>query len=256
MRVKLIIEYDGTNYVGWQRQTNGIAVQQVLEQAFLKASGEYAVIHGSGRTDSGVHAEAQVAHLDTNCTIPPDKISYAMNRLLPFDIRVRHSAKVEEDFHARYSAKAKTYRYTFYNDIHASAIFRNITAHIYGKVDISAMKTAAEYIRGTHDFVCFCASGSDVKDTVRTIYTLSVTSNGPFIYIDVTGSGFLYNMVRIIAGTLIDVGQKKVCPEYVKDIILSKDRAKAGATAPARGLVLKQVYYTPFCKDMDVGICK
>lgn len=252
MRVKLVIEYDGTNYAGWQRQNNSTGIQEVLENAFKNASGEYAVINGSGRTDAGVHAKAQIAHLDTHCSIPPSKISYAMNMLLPPDIRVRKSLLVEEDFHARYSAKAKAYKYTFYNDLHASAIYRNTTTHISGKVDIRAMKIAAEYIRGTHDFACFCTSGSDVKDTVRTIYTLAVTSDEPLVSIDVTGSGFLYNMVRIIAGTLIDVGLRKVSPEHVKDIIHGRDRNKAGATAPARGLTLIKVYYTPFGKNTDI----
>jgi tRNA pseudouridine38-40 synthase len=246
MRVKLIIEYEGTQYAGWQRQVNGISVQEMLERAFFGASGEKAVIHGAGRTDAGVHAEAQAAHLDTNCTIPPNKISYAMNMLLPSDIRVKQSFEVSGDFHARFSAKAKTYRYTFYNHTHASAIYRNTTTHIHGRLDLPAMKTAAAYIRGTHDFASFCASGSDVKDTVRTIYRLKITSQEPFVYIDVTGSGFLYNMVRIIAGTLIDVGLKRISPEYVKEIVCGKDRALASSTAPARGLTLKEVHYTPF----------
>ena len=251
MRIKLIVEYDGTNYAGWQRQTNGVTVQEMLEQALFKASGENVTVHGAGRTDAGVHAKAQVAHIDTNCTIPPEKISYAMNMLLPPDIRVKQSAEAEEDFHARFSAKAKSYRYTFYNTTHPSAIHRNTTVHVRGKIDIRAMKIAAAYIRGTHDFACFCASGSDVKDTVRTIYQLAVISDEPFIYIDVTGSGFLYNMVRIIAGTLIDVGKKKQSPESVREIIHGKDRSQAGATAPARGLTLKEVYYTPFGEDID-----
>ena len=252
MRVKIVIEYDGTNYAGWQRQKNGITVQQILEEAFFKASGERVVVHGAGRTDAGVHAEAQVAHLDTHCTIPPAKISYAMNMLLPSDIRVKQSVHVASDFHARFSAKAKTYRYTYYNDIHASAIHRNTTTHVRGRIDIRAMKIAAEYIRGTHDFACFCASGSDVRETVRTVYHLAVTSDEPFIYIDVTGSGFLYNMVRIIAGTLMDVGQKRVSPEHVKYVMRGRDRTKASATAPARGLTLKDVHYEPFGKDKDI----
>ena len=252
MRVKLIIEYEGTNYSGWQRQKNGVSVQEMLERAFLEASGEYAVIYGAGRTDAGVHAEAQAAHLDTCCTIPVGKISYAMNMLLPADIRVKQSSEAPGDFHARYSATAKTYRYTFYNDTHASAIHRNTTTHIHGKIDISAMKAAAVFIRGTHDFACFCSSGSSVEDTVRTIYRLEITSHEPFLYIDVTGSGFLYNMVRIIAGTLIDVGLKRITPEYVKEIVGGRDRKLASATAPARGLTLKSVHYTPRGKSTDI----
>lgn len=250
MRVKLIIEYEGTQYAGWQRQTNGVSVQEMLERAFYEASGEKAVMHGAGRTDAGVHAEAQVAHFDTHCTIPPNKISYAMNMLLPPDIRVKQSAEVSEDFHARFSAKAKTYRYTFYNHTHASAIYRNTTTHMHGRLDLPAMKAAAGFIRGTHDFASFCASGSDVKETTRTIHRLEITSQEPFIFIDVTGSGFLYNMVRIIAGTLIDVGMKKISPEYVKEIVNGKDRKLASPTAPARGLTLKEVHYTPFTDIM------
>jgi len=252
LRVKLVIEYDGTAYTGWQMQTNGITVQQVLEEAFASASGEHARIHGAGRTDAGVHAAAQVAHLDTNCSIPAHKISFAMNMLLPADIRVKESSEADDDFHARFDAKAKTYRYTYYNDKHASAIHRSTTAHVRGHIDITAMKIAAEYIRGTHDFACFCASGSDVNSTVRTIYRLEITSDHPFIHIDVTGDGFLYNMVRIIAGTLVDVGMNKVSPEQVKEIIAGRDRTNASATAPARGLTMQRIYYTPFGKDKDI----
>ena len=251
MRVKLVVEYDGTRFAGWQRQKNGLSVQEVLEQAFEKASGERIVIHGAGRTDAGVHAMAQVAHLDTQCSIPANKISFAMNMLLPRDIRVKHSSEADSDFHARFCAKAKSYQYIYYNATHASALMRDKTTHIRGHIDIRAMKIAAGYIRGTHDFACFCASGSDVKDTVRTIYRLSVSSHEPLICIDVTGSGFLYNMVRIIAGTLIDVGRGKVSPEHVRAIIDGRDRTKAGATAPARGLVMVRVHYTPVAEDID-----
>ena len=251
MRIKLTVEYDGTSYAGWQHQKNGLSIQEVLEDAFEKASGEKARIHGAGRTDAGVHAEAQVAHLDTQCTIPPNKISYAMNMLLPRDIRVKKSALVDDDFHARFSAKGKSYRYTYYNAPHPSALLRDTTTHIRGRIDIRAMKIAAGYIRGTHDFACFCASGSEVKDTVRTVCRLAVSSHEPLICIDVTGTGFLYNMVRIIAGTLIDVGRGKVSPEHVRAIIAGRDRTKAGATAPARGLVLLKVHYEPIDVNID-----
>ena len=252
MRVKLIIEYDGTAYAGWQHQKNGTSVQEALEEAFASASGERARIYGAGRTDAGVHANAQVAHLDTQCKIPANKLSFAMNMLLPADIRVKDSSEAAQDFHAQYSATGKTYRYTFYNDKHASAILRATTAHVPGKIDITAMKIAAEYIRGTHDFASFCAAGSYVKSTVRTIYRLEVSSDHPLITIDVTGNGFLYNMVRIIAGTLIDVGKNKVSPEHVKEVIAGRDRTSASATAPARGLTMMKVYYSPFGKDKDI----
>ena len=243
MRIKLIIEYDGTNYVGWQRQKNGISVQQVLEEAFEKTVGQKVVLYGAGRTDAGVHALGQVAHLDTTTSIPPEKISFALNTNLPSDIRVVCSQVVSDDFHARYGAKAKTYEYTYINAQHPSAIYRNTTAHIRGDVDISAMKQAAQTIVGTHDFASFCASGSEVDTTVRTVYSLVVSQDEPFIKIEITGSGFLYNMVRIIAGTLLDVGRGKRKAGDMQDIMDAGDRGKASATAPARGLMMKRVFY-------------
>ncbi len=243
MRVKLIVEYDGTNYAGWQRQKNGLSVQEVLEKAFEAASGERAAIHGAGRTDAGVHALAQVAHLETNCTIPADKISFAMNMHLPPDIRVKQSEQADMNFHARFCAKGKSYRYTIANTVHAPAIGRFTAAHVRGVLDLEAMRKAAAYIIGTQDFACFCASGSEVKDTVRTIYNISITEEEPLIHIDVRGSGFLYHMVRIIAGTLIEIGLKKRLPESMADIIASCDRNMAGVTAPAKGLMLVAVEY-------------
>jgi len=251
MRVKLTVEYDGTNYAGWQRQTNGLSVQEVLERAFEAASGEHAVVHGAGRTDAGVHAMAQAAHLDTQCSIPAEKICFAMNMNLPPDIRVKHSEKVNDDFHARFSAKGKHYRYTIYNAVHASAVHRHTAAHIRGDLDMMAMCEAAKYVAGTHDFACFCASGSDVKDTVRTVFSLDIRQDGSFIIMDIKGSGFLYHMVRIIAGTLIEIGQKKRPPLSMKDIIASKDREKSGVTAPAKGLMMMEVYYEPCIDEGD-----
>jgi tRNA pseudouridine38-40 synthase len=249
MRIRLIVEYDGTNYAGWQRQTNGLSVQEALERAFEKASGKYAAIHGAGRTDAGVHAEAQVAHLDTQCSIPPEKICYALNTFLPPDIRVRRSEKMDDSFHARFDAKGKTYRYTIYNDIHAPAIYRNMAAFVRGSLNTGVMRAAAEKLCGTHDFAPFAASGSEVKDTVRTIYGIALMAEEPFIRIDVTGSGFLYHMVRIIAGTLIEVGLGKRQPECIDAILAGKE--PPGATAPAKGLTLKKVYYAD---DMPPGV--
>jgi tRNA pseudouridine38-40 synthase len=243
MRIKLIVEYDGTNYVGWQRQKNGTSVQQMLEDAFFAAANERVSIIGAGRTDAGVHALSQTAHLDTNTTIPPQKISYAMNAHLPSDIRVKESSAVDDCFHARYGAKAKTYVYTYYNAPHASAIYRSFSAHVSGEIDIKAMSEAAKHVVGTHDFLSFCASGSEVDTSVRIVYKLQVTSEPPFIRIEITGSGFLYNMVRIIAATLMDVGKGRLHAGDLKAIITGKDRSLASATAPARGLMMKQVYY-------------
>ena len=245
MRIRLIVEYDGTNYAGWQRQKNGYSVQQALEEAFERASSQRAAITGAGRTDAGVHALAQVAHMDTDCTIPPHKISYAMNTFLPPDIRVKRSEKAEDDFHARFNARGKTYRYTIYNAPHPSAIYRNLSCHISSSLDLCAMRSATECLLGTHDFASFCAAGSEVKDTVRTIHAITIAEETPFIHIEVTGSGFLYHMVRIIAGTLIDIGLKRIPSERMQEILAGKSRTIASATAPAQGLVMVAVYYEP-----------
>lgn len=243
MRIRLIVEYEGTNYVGWQRQLNGLSVQQALEEAFEKASGEHVCITGAGRTDAGVHALAQVAQLDTHCTIPPEKISYAMNTFLPMDIRVKSSELADSDFHARFCAKGKTYRYTIYQATHPSAIYRNLSWHIRSELDAAAMREAAQYLFGEHDFAAFCAAGSEVKDTVRTIHAITITKAEPFLYIEVTGNGFLYNMVRIIVGTLADAGLGRIPPERVKEILEGRDRNAASPTAPAHGLTMVRVFY-------------
>lgn len=237
------MEYDGTNYAGWQRQTNGLSVQEVLERAFEAASGENVRVHGAGRTDAGVHAMAQVAHVDTQCSIPPEKICYALNMQLPPDIRVKSSEQVNDSFHARFDAKGKHYRYSIVNADHAPAIYRHTAAFVRGSLEVAAMSEAAAYILGTKDYASFCASGSEVKDTVRTVYSLEITQEEPFIHIDIKGSGFLYHMVRIIAGTLIEIGQLKRTPVSMKDIIESKNRERSGVTAPAKGLMLMRVYY-------------
>lgn len=243
LRILLTIEYDGTKYAGWQRQKNALSIQQVIEEAYFNAAGEKVTLSGAGRTDAGVHALAQYAHFDTNTTIPPEKISFALNLVLPPDIRIRESRRVADDFHARFNAIGKHYRYTIYNDSHAAAIGREYCAHIRPELDVEAMRAAAAYIRGTHDFACFQAAGSAVKDTVRTIQRLDITKVGSYIYIDVAGNGFLYNMVRIIAGTLIEVGKGRYSPVHVGEIIKSANRDNAGATAPAAGLTLVGVLY-------------
>ena len=243
--IKLIIEYDGTNYCGWQVQENGPTIQGYLEKALLAVTGENITVHGSGRTDAGVHARGQVASFTTESSIPQEKFAYALNNKLPGDIVIKKSEEVPLDFHARFSAIGKKYSYLIINSRFPSALLRNHAYHVNycERLDICRIEIAAEAFIGTYDFSGFMATGSKVKDTVRTIYELSVEREKELIRFDYKGSGFLYNMVRIITGTLLYAGIGKIDPEDMKDIILSKDRDRAGATLPARGLYLEEVYY-------------
>lgn len=243
MKIKLIIEYDGTNYSGWQRQNNAVSIQSTIEEAIEKATGQKVVIHGAGRTDAGVHAVGQCAHFEIDSKIPAEKFSYVLNLVLPADIRIKNSIKVLDSFHARYDAVGKHYRYVIYQGEHDTALYRNIMAHVRGPLCIEDMKAAAKYLEGTHDFAAFHASGTNVQNTVRTISKLSVEKYENDILIDVMGTGFLYNMVRIIAGTLIEIGRGRRDIESVRDALQSGDRRKAGVTAPAKGLTLMSVFY-------------
>ena len=242
-RIHLIVEYDGTNYAGWQRQLNALAVQQVLEEALERLTGARVVVHGASRTDAGVHALGQSCHFDTLSRIPADKFSYAVNTLLPPDIRVRASREVPPDFHARFSTVGKRYRYLFYDDRHAGALNRFTHAHSIYPLNDALMRAEANALIGTHDFAAFAASGSVVKDTVRTIWRADVTRSGHDVQLIVEGSGFLYNMVRIIAGTLRDIGSGKLAPGALRRAIDTGDRLDLGVTAPAHGLTLMEVFY-------------
>ena len=244
-RIHLIVEYDGTAYAGWQRQANAMTVQEKLERAILKLTGEEICVSGASRTDAGVHALGQSAHFDTESRIPADKFSFALNTLLPPDIRVTRSEEVPLEFHARFSTRGKRYRYLFHAAPHAGALTRNTHAHVIYPLDVERMQAEAQDLVGTHDFAAFAASGSVVKDTVRTIYRAEVTSEGSEIRLIVEGSGFLYNMVRIIAGTLIGVGSGKLEPGAFRRAIASGDRLDLGITAPAHGLTLMEVFYDP-----------
>ncbi|MCI6291522.1 MAG: tRNA pseudouridine(38-40) synthase TruA [Clostridiales bacterium] len=243
MRIKLTIEYDGTAYAGWQRQENALAVQQVIEEALTKLTRARVVIAGASRTDAGVHALGQTAHFDTESRIPPDKYAFALNTMLPADIRIRKSEAVSEDFHARFSNKGKRYRYLIYQSPHAGALNRNTHAHVIYPLDDEKMRRELTALIGTHDFAAFAASGSVVKDTVRTIYSASLTRRGDELELLVEGSGFLYNMVRIIAGTLISVGAGRLEEGAFARAIQSGNRLDLGVTAPAHGLTLMEVYY-------------
>ena len=243
MRIKLTIEYDGTAYAGWQRQENALAVQQVIEEALTKLTRARVVIAGASRTDAGVHALGQTAHFDTESRIPPDKYAFALNTMLPADIRIRKSEAVSEDFHARFSNKGKRYRYLIYQSPHAGALNWNTHAHVIYPLDDEKMRRELTALIGTHDFAAFAASGSVVKDTVRTIYSASLTRRGDELELLVEGSGFLYNMVRIIAGTLISVGAGRLEEGAFARAIQSGNRLDLGVTAPAHGLTLMEVYY-------------
>lgn len=243
MRVLLTVEYDGTCYAGWQRQKNALTVQEVLEDAIFQATGQRCPVVGAGRTDAGVHALGQCAHLDIETNIPPEKLSYVLNLVLPEDIRVQESRQVRDDFHARRDARAKHYRYTIYNAPHAAAVERFTCTHVRQDLDVGKMRMAAQYFKGKHDFEAFHSQGTDIVGTVRTIYSIDVTRMGRMIYIDVVGNGFLYNMVRIMVGTLLDVGKGRLAPGAIEDILASRRREAAGATAPAKGLTMMAIYY-------------
>ena len=240
----MTVEYDGTNYAGWQRQANALAVQQVIEETLKKLTGEGIVIHGASRTDAGVHALGQSVHADTESRIPGEKFSYALNALLPHDIRIRASGDAPEGFHARFSTKGKRYRYLFYDAPHAGALNRNTHAHSIYPLNDALMAREAQALIGTHDFAAFAASGSVVRDTVRTIWRADVDRDGNDVRLIVEGSGFLYNMVRIIAGTLRDIGSGKLAPGALARAIETGDRLDLGVTAPAHGLSLMEVFYS------------
>ena len=240
----MTVEYDGTNYAGWQRQANALAVQQVIEETLKKLTGEGIVIHGASRTDAGVHALGQSVHFDTESRIPGEKFSYALNALLPHDIRIRGSGDAPEGFHARFSTKGKRYRYLFYDAPHAGALNRNTHAHSIYPLNDALMAREAQALIGTHDFAAFAASGSVVRDTVRTIWRADVDRDGNDVRLIVEGSGFLYNMVRIIAGTLRDIGSGKLSPGALARAIETGDRLDLGVTAPAHGLTLMEVFYS------------
>ena len=242
-RIRLILEYDGTNYAGWQRQENALAVQQVMEEAWTRLTGETLVMTGSSRTDSGVHALAQNIHFDTASRIPPEKIAFALNTMLPEDIRVRASMAADADFHARFGATGKVYRYLLYNARHDCALGRLTSAHVPLPLDTARMQREADALVGRHDFAAFAAAGSIVRDTVRTIYRAQVRRDGEWVAIYVHGDGFLYNMVRILAGTLMEVGTGKREEGAIARALASHSRLDLGMTAPAKGLTLMEVFY-------------
>ena len=242
-RIKLTVAYDGTNYHGWQFQPGSSTIEGELNKHLSELFKEEITVIGASRTDSGVHALCNVAVFDIEAKIPAEKIAYALNQRLPEDIRIRKSEEVALEFHPRKQATRKTYEYKILNEEFLNPVERLYAHFTYVPLDEKKMQEAAEYLIGTHDFQSFCAAGSTAETTVRTIYDIHVKRNDNMISIQVTGNGFLYNMVRIIAGTLIEVGKGKIQPKQMKEILEARDRTKAGPTAPAKGLTLYQYQF-------------
>lgn len=259
-RIKLTIAYDGTDYVGWQIQKNGIAIEQVINEHLSKLLGEDIKIIGCSRTDSGVHARGNVAVFDTETRIAPDKISYALNQSLPDDIKIVRSEETAPDFHPRHADCIKTYEYSILNCRYNLPTVRRYTDYVYYPMDVEKMRAGAKYLLGEHDFVAFSSSGGQQKSTVRKIHSIDITQEllnpdadpvqdaapgfrPSIIRIRISGNGFLYNMVRIIAGTLEQCALGMYPPEHVKEILDSLNRSKSAPKASARGLTLLSIDY-------------
>ena len=241
--IKLIIEYDGKGFNGWQKQPNKLNIQGEIERAIEEITGEKVNLIASGRTDAGVHSLGQTANFQTQSHIPIEKFAKAINSKLKKSIVVKSAEEVDEHFHSRYSVKSKTYRYIINNSENGTAIYRGLEYHMPIKLDHEKMNEAIKFFIGEHDFKAFKASGTSSKSSIRKILDASVRKEGERIIIEITGTGFLYNMVRIISGTLVEIGQGKLKPEDIKEIINSQDRTKAGKTLPPHGLYLVKVEY-------------
>lgn len=249
-RICLTVAYDGTAYCGFQVQKNGRTIEGELNRALKELTGEQIRVTGASRTDAGVHGLCNRAVFDTASRIPGEKFSYALNQRLPEDIRVQKSEEVAADFHPRHCTSRKTYEYHIWNAPFPNPVKRLYAYFTYVPLDVEKMRRAAAYLVGEHDFVSFCSAGSQAETTVRTIYDLTVEKNKEEIVIRVTGSGFLYNMVRIIAGTLLEAGSGRMEPEGMEEILGARERSAAGPTAPACGLILTEIRYEP-PKDED-----
>ncbi len=241
--IKIVVSYNGKNYCGWQKQKNALGIQGELEYACRQAFKQKDIeIIGSGRTDAGVHALAQVANFKVETAIPVDRFPEILNNYLPKDIAVIDALEVDMDFHSRYSAHRKTYRYYIYPSRIRSPFYKDTAYQVKYKLDVEKMKREIKKLEGKHDFVGFMSAGSSVKTTVREIYRADLFEEGDRLIIEVEGNGFLYNMVRIIVGTMVDIGRGRI-EESLDKIIESKNRERAGHTAPAQGLFLKNVEY-------------
>ena len=248
-RVKLIVAYDGTAYCGWQVQPNVVTIEGILNDALTNLLDEPISVIGASRTDSGVHAMGNVAVFDTESRIPGEKFSYALNQRLPEDIRIQASCEVPLDFHPRKVQCSKTYQYRIVNSQFPNPMKRLYAHFVYYGLDVAKMQRAANYFVGEHDFKSFCSIHTQAKETVRTIYSVDITKDMQEVIITIRGNGFLYNMVRIIAGTLIQVGLGMKEPDEIQMILQAKDREIAGPTAPACGLSLLQIDYEELNKE-------
>ena len=237
-RVRLTVAYDGTAYHGWQVQPGVVTIESKLNECLSDLLKEEIQVIGASRTDSGVHALGNIAVFDTEACMPAEKMSYALNQRLPEDIRIQRSEEVPFDWHPRHCESRKTYEYRIYRGEFPMPVKRLYALFTYHKLDVEKMQLAARYLEGEHDFKSFCQIGAQVESTVRTIYSVDIIEEGLDLIIRVCGNGFLYNMVRIIVGTLLEVGREKRAPEDMQDILEKKDRSAAGPTAPAHGLTL------------------
>lgn len=242
--IKMVVAYEGTHYAGFQRQASGVkTIQGVLEEAIAKITGSMVNVTGAGRTDAGVHALGQVVHFHSETRLETSQLLKALNAVLPRDIVIREVSEVPDEFHARYSAVSKTYSYRIWNDPIRPVFHREWLYHYKYPLDLAAMREAADFLLGQHDFKSFQASGSGVKTTVRTVHFCELTAEGPEIVLRINADGFLYHMVRNIVGTLILVGSGRLSPSGFKEVLAACDRIAAGPTAPAGGLCLEEVFY-------------
>lgn len=243
-RIKLILAYDGSAYVGWQLQPNGISIQQRVEEALLDLSGERVRVHSSGRTDAGVHARGMVCHFDTGRLLPLTAWREGLNRLLPADIAVRDAEKVADGFHARHSARGKHYRYTILRDPLPSPLDRFTSWRVKAPLNIELMRQACEEFVGVHDFSAFRSAGCTAEATEKEIFRMALVEDSePLLWVDVFGSGFLRHMVRMMVGTLVDVGRGRRSIATLRSMLENPDNAPAAVTAPPQGLCLMQVFY-------------
>lgn len=242
-KILLLIEFDGTRYSGWQLQANGLSVQGVVEAALTQVLGEPVRIHSSGRTDAGVHARGMAAHFSTAATMPLAAFREGANRFLPMDVAIRQATEVSEDFHARFSARGKWYRYTLCRTATRAPLAARTSWHLRGELDLTGMRAAAALLVGEHDFQAFRTSGCSARTTVRRIDAVEFVEEGELLHLDFKGSGFLRNMVRLLVGTLVDIGRGKRPLEDMGRLLAGDPNVLSGPTAPPQGLCLQEVWY-------------